>query len=224
MHIYPSILTDSVRDCQEQLTIAAADSGIEVVQIDIVDGFFADNITLTPVDLVGLEFGELKVDLHLMTDEPLDFVFETVAVKAKVPIRSIIAQIEHMSYQRSFLDELKVHGWKSGFSLDLFTPLDSIDEECWSELDIVQIMGIEAGFQGQTFHPTAIKKIADLIAMKEKFGYTFEVIVDGGVELALLPELSKLGVDGIAVGSALWQDSNPASALRDFITEQQQLQ
>ncbi|HKY73932.1 MAG TPA: hypothetical protein VJ246_01315, partial [Patescibacteria group bacterium] len=57
--IYPSILTDSPSLVQKQLNLVLG--LVQGVQIDIIDGEFADNTTVTPVDLQTLTFGSLSV-------------------------------------------------------------------------------------------------------------------------------------------------------------------
>lgn len=208
MKIYPSILTDSIEVVQKQLDLVAGIDEVETVQIDMIDGFFADNLTVTPLDLVEIEFGDVTVDLHLMVDEPLDFVFEAIAIKNVLPIRAMIAQVERMSFQSEYIQEIKRRGWKVGLSLDLYTPAEAIDVASWDHLDIVQLMTVNAGFQDQQFQAQALKKIAELKPFIEAQGREIEVIVDGGVKEETAAQLVAVGVTGVSVGSALWKSTN----------------
>jgi ribulose-phosphate 3-epimerase len=216
MTVYPAILSDSPEVVAEQLELAQFSDDVEVVQIDIIDGWFADNVTVTPTDLVGQEFGELAIDLHLMTEEPLDFVYEARDCKESLPIRAIIAQVEHLSNQLDFLKDVRNQEWKAGLSLNLFTPIDAIDEESWEYLDIVQVMGIEAGFQGQTFHPAALDTVRELAKRVARLERPVEIVVDGGVTLDLIGRLQELGVSSVAVGSGLWRAPDVETAIRQF--------
>jgi ribulose-phosphate 3-epimerase len=216
MTVYPAILSDSSEVVAQQLELAQFSDDVETVQIDIIDGWFADNVTVTPTDLVGLDFGELTLDLHLMTEEPLDFVYEARDSKKDLPIRAIIAQVEHMSNQADFIKDVRNQEWKVGLSLNLFTPIDAIDLESWEYLDAVQVMGIEAGFQGQTFHPTALDTIREVAKKVGQLDRPIELIVDGGVTLELLGRLQELGVSSVAVGSGLWSAPDVEAAIRQF--------
>lgn len=208
MNLYPSILTNSLRTAQEQLDLVKDHPKIKTVQIDVIDGFYADNLTISPIDLIELDFGKLTIDLHLMTEEPLDFVLETVAFKDQLPIRSIIAQIEKMSYQSDYLEEVKKQGWLTGLSLNLHTPVESIDNSSWPKLDIVQLMAIEAGFQGMKFESRILQKIETLREVIERKKLKIKIVVDGGVKAEVVADLKKVGVEGVGVGSGLWKSEN----------------
>lgn len=219
MILYPAILSDSPDLIAEQLELSQLSEEVETVQIDIIDGLFAENVTVTPSDLVGQEFGDLTLDFHLMTEEPLDFVYEARDYKDELPIRAIIAQVEHLSNQPDYLKDVRNQEWKAGLSLNLFTPIDAIDPESWEFLDIVQIMGIEAGFQGQTFHPSALDTIREVAKKISQLDKNVEIIVDGGVTLQLIDRLREFGVTGVAVGSGLWQASDVEEAIHLFAGE-----
>lgn len=214
MTIFPAILTDSLSVAQEQLTIAQDLPDVETVQIDVIDGRFADNLTITPADFAELEFGELSCDLHLMTEEPMDSVFELIEYRKVVPARAVIGQVERMSSQQFFLEEVAKHEWKPGLSLDLYTPLEAIDDESWQYLEVVQLMSIEAGFQGQAFNERVIEKIAELHAQARKFETSIEILIDGGITPTTIKLVEGHGIDGVAVGSALWQAADKQALIK----------
>ncbi len=214
MKLYPGILTASLDEFNQQLAIAREHEEIEQVQIDVIDGYFADNLTLTPLDLIQADYGDLQLDFHLMTEEPLDFVNELVAVKNYLPIRAVVAQIERMSFQNEYFQLVKQHDWLAGISLDLFTPLDSIDKSSWPELELVQLMTIEAGFQNQQFQKKALSKIEPL---RDRAKQVLEIILDGGIKKAEAELALEMGVDGIVVGSGLWQAADLAEAIDQYL-------
>lgn len=218
MQLYPAILTSSLETAQEQLSKVAQYPVIETVQIDIIDGLFADELTLQPLDLTELDFGDLMIDIHLMTEEPMDYVLELIGLAEQLPIRTIIGQIERMSYQSDFIEEIKRVNWKAGLSLDLFTPVTSIEEQQWSNVDLVQIMGNEAGRQGSPLHPHALEKIPEAL---RKLSHSSsdqkpELVVDVGVRSENIAQLKKLGLTGVSVGSALWTAEDLSETIAIF--------
>ncbi len=219
MKIYPGILTDSVSELTQHLGVLQAESQVQTAHIDIIDGSFVDNITVAPLDLAVMSFGELTCDLHLMVDEPMDFVFETEAIKERVPVRALIAQVEHMSFQTSYLEEVRVQNWKAGLSLDLYTPLSAIDEDAWKLLDVLQIMSVQAGYSGQVFQDTALEKISEAREEIKKRGLEIELIVDGGIALPGLAAVAKAGATAAVATSTIWNAAEPASVLLDLIRE-----
>lgn len=217
--LYPSILTDTLNELQHQLILVKDVPGIEVFQIDIVDGHFADNLTLGPAALIEADFGQEKIDLHLMVEEPLDYVFETIEVQDVLPVRAVIAQVERMSHQAPLLEEIKKHEWLAGLSLDLFTPLEAIEASAWAELDIVQLMSIEAGFQGQEFHSSVFPKLAELLQELERrqLRDKIEIIIDGGVKPENLEAIYQAGADSVTVGSAFWLAEDGEAVAREML-------
>lgn len=213
MKIIPAILTDSRAVATKQIELANSDDRIDLVQLDIIDGWYADNLTLTPADYADLEYGQLQLDFHLMTEEPLDYVFELLEHRENLPIRSVIAQIEKMSSQITFVDQLKKTGWKVGLSLDLFTPIESIETSVMGELDFVQVMAIEAGFQGQAFVTTIVDKIKELQGLRQKKSYQYELIVDGGIKKEEVALLQSLEVESVTIGSGLWKSVDFSQAV-----------
>ncbi|MBU0576254.1 hypothetical protein KJ654_01155, partial [Patescibacteria group bacterium] len=160
-----------------------------------------------------IDYGDLQLDLHLMTEEPMDFVREIVALKEYLPVRAVIAQVERMSHQGEFLAEIKKYSWKAGLSLDLYTPVEAIDPESWQDLDIVQLMTIRAGFQSQEFKQNALEKLVEIRQLAKS---DVEIIVDGGVKIEYIELLAEAEVDGVTVGSGLWRATNPIQAIKEY--------
>lgn len=219
MKLYPSILTNSLEEAQAQLDKIKDNSHIEVVQFDIIDGFFADNITISPLDVLNLDLGDLKIDFHLMVEEPMDSFLEIEALAESLPIRAVLGQIEKMSFQEDFLSELKRRNWLAGLSLDLFTPVESLDlsRSCLQYLDILQIMGVEAGFQGQKLNDLVWEKLEEVMKLQKRLGTNWEIIVDGGVKMTNAKKLNQAGATGLVVGSELWEAENVDETVNGYI-------
>lgn len=228
VRIYPALLSDQLADLQSQIlkiidmdTDGGSGSNSShvdrVVQIDIIDGKFADNLTCTPTDLLGFNFGELKIDFHLMTEDPMDYVHELIDVKSVLPVRAVIGQVERMTSQAYFLEEVRQQQWLPGLSLDLFTPVEAIDEDSWESLKVVQVMGVAAGFQGQRLQTSALQVIVELRPLCTQHGV--ELIVDGGINLETVSAVIRAGADSVAVGSSLWQSADISDTIIKLKTE-----
>jgi len=209
MKFYPALLSDSLETIAHQLEVARSLPQVKLVQVDILDGLFADNLTVSLGDITTLDFGDLKLDLHLMVEEPVDYVYELLDGSFSVPTRSVIAQVERMSFQDQYVKELKDHQVKVGISLDLFTPLTEIEEQIFPDLDQIQLMAVEAGFQAQKLNELIYQKVTDLKQSLTDRRLQCEIIVDGGVKLDNLKKLKQAGADAVAVGSMLWTAKDP---------------
>ncbi len=213
MLIFPAILTDSGNTLRQQLAVVQESGLFQTVQVDIIDGYFTDSITVTPADLADCDWGDLNVDIHLMTVDPIDYVYELIEFKKQIPVRSVITQVEKMSAQQAFITEVRKHDWLVGFSLDLFTTLEAIEHAVRPQLDIVQVMGNEAGQQGLPLHKRALVTIQELSAAAQANDYQWDILCDIGVNRDTLKQVETAGATGASVGSALWkaEDFNQAA-------------
>lgn len=207
MIIIPALLSDSIETIQTQLARVVGESNLRRVQIDIVDALFADEITVFPSDLADIDFKGLAVDIHLMTDDPANDIVECTYIPG---IHAIIGQVEHMSSQDEFLREVIGYGLVPGLSLDLNTPIDAIEEESFTKLKIVQVMGIKAGAQGQVF---AGQKVLDKVTSLRALYPELEILVDGGVKVGNVSEIREVSPSGVVVGSALWESQDFAGTI-----------
>lgn len=216
MNIYPTILTDQLDLVQKQLDLCNESGLVHTVQIDIIDGYFVDNITVAPGDLVGMDFGEMEIDFHLQTQEPIDFVREIIDYQDELPVRSVIGQVEQMSNQELFVSEVRRYGWNVGLSLNIHTPLSAVEPDLWDRINIIQLMGIEAGFQGQELHNQVYTKLQKLRSMMTEQDLQLEVIVDGGVNIDVIAKLQEHGASSVGVGSALWKADDFSQAYQEL--------
>jgi len=209
VEITPTILTSTKKNFEEKL--AKASGLVKRVQIDVIDGVFAENKT---VDLseISREGFEGEVDVHLMVDEPINWIKKAVGFGANL----LIGHIEKMRNQAEFVRQVKKVGIKAGLAVDLETPVEKIETFLWSNLDGVLLMAVPAGFSGQTFSKKVLKKIEKLKMIKDSLKLDFDVIVDGGVNLKNAKNCVEAGANVLAVGTAIWEAENLSKRLEDF--------
>ena len=217
LDVSANILTGNLQLAKKQIELARESNLLEAIQIDIVDGIFADTHTFTPQDLIDIDFGDLQIDFHLMTEEPMDYVWELEEYCKELPVRSVFGQIEKMSYQEAFLEEVKKQDWKAGLALNLYTPLESIDENSWDWMDAILLLGVEAGASGQAQNSFLFEKIK---SAKEKIlkGEPMRIFVDGGVNKDNVAKLQTSGVDSVTVNSAFNNAANYKQAVEEFLS------
>lgn len=216
MNIYPAILTDSLDEFSSQLELVLEQKKCQVLHVDVIDGFFVDNLTLTPADLIEFDLGRLEIDFHLMTEEPLSFLEEIINYQEYFRVRLVIGQIEKMTSQSDFVELLKERQIMAGLSLDLFTPLEEIDDRVFSKLDYLQLMAIEAGEQGKIFDDRVFGKIEEAINRARTQNPNLKIILDGGIKPDKLSDLEQFGLDGVVIGSGIWQDKDPVKVLENL--------
>lgn len=203
--IIPALLEDTSAQVNEQLEQLRQLSPLpQVVEIDIIDGEFAPNLTLDTDQLSEVDGQPFHLDIHLMVVEPTDFVYQLKqATERGNKIRTVIAQVERLHSLREFVEEVQANEFQSGFALDLYTPVEAIDADLLSEVQVISVLGGKAGEQGQEFKPVVLEKVRELAELKKEGGYEFEIRVDVGMNAQTIPLAKKAGANSFAVGSAL---------------------
>lgn len=196
MEIIPAILTNDVRELEEQ--IRAVEARVSRVHIDIIDGEFVEGRTIEVEALAALEV-DVLYDAHLMVKEPADWVEKCI----RSLVDRITGQIELMQDQFEFVMKIQEVGHEAGLALDLETQVDKLDRNVLSYVDAVLLMGHKTGHQGGELEASVLQKIKDVQALRDEVGGQFKIWVDGGVNKNNVAQLEQMGVDEVAVGSGI---------------------
>lgn len=194
LEVIPDVLEGSLSEVQKKLDRIRG--RFTLMHVDIIDGLFADNITISISDLQELDRGDVELEVHLMADDPHEYIEECVAVGCS----SVIAQIEKMSNQGAFIDELHENNIQAGLAVDLYTPVSSIEENVMDRVDSILLMSVKTGFSGQEFNELVVDKIKDL-----RTKYDGRIVVDGGINDETVELIVGAGADAVAVNSYLWE-------------------
>ncbi len=181
MEIIPAILTDKVQELDDFLKKLRDGRKYPRVQIDFIDGIYANNKTVKPAECDLIPYLPLLYDAHLMVVE--DNILNYTKTAQAVGFNRVIAQIEKIDNPEDF----------KCLAVDLDTDVTRI-EKYLTKLELVLLMSVPAGFQNQKFDDRVLEKIKWL---KER---QIRVCVDGGVGKEHLDMLEKLGVDEVAIG------------------------
>lgn len=216
--IIPGILENSILEVQTKIN--RVKGLVDRIQIDIIDGIFADNLTVSPVDLLGIDFAGLSVDIHLMTEEPANFLEESAGLMEKCSGVRVIGQIERMGKQAEFITLARKMGLAVGLALDFYTPVDTIDKKIARLLDCVLLMAVKSGTQGkEKFSPAVIGKIQEIktgVSPTHVGETPVRIIIDGGLDPESVRLCRQAGADEFAVGSWLWQHQDMKQALYEL--------
>lgn len=188
MQIVPAILTDDVTELGELLRRIRDSGKFKRVQIDFIDGEFANNKTIRPSEYDLIPYLPLKFDAHLMVVEKN--ITEWSKLAEKMGFDRIIPQVESISRPEDF----------SALALDVHSPIEAI-KLFLPKLDYVIVMSVEPGFGGQEFNEKTLDKIRQIGRIRRIKKYNFKICVDGGVEKEHLKILEEAGADEVAVGA-----------------------
>lgn len=174
------------------------ESGCNFLHFDVVDGHFARTILLGPTIIASLrDATPLPFETHLAVCEP-DLYLEEVAASGN---QLVTAQIEACPNAFRFVRNARQLGMKVGFALNPATPIVVV-ENLLEELDIVQLMTVDAGFSGQQFVPQVLPKIRQLRELACRRGLALDIGVDGNVNHQTIPEVVGAGANILVLGTS----------------------
>ena len=197
--ISPSILSadftrlgDEIREVEK--------AGADYIHIDVMDGQFVPNITIGPMIVKAVSrVTELPLDVHLMISEPERFIDEFADAGANI----ITVHAEASIHLHRVVQQIRDSGVSPSVSLNPATPLDALDYVL-DALDMVLLMTVNPGFEGQKFINEMIPKIELLRKRVDERGLKTEIEVDGGVGPGNIGRVSEAGADVFVAGSAIF--------------------
>lgn len=201
----PSILAaDPLR--LGQAARMAQDAGCDELHFDVMDGHFVPNLTFGPHILKAMkqELPQIVYDVHLMLDNPAEFVDPFIDAGADI----LTVHAEADGFDRA-LDRIRERGVQAGASVRPATPVECL-WDALSRLDRVLLMTVEPGFGGQKLIPEVLDKAAQLRAL----GFAGEIEADGGITESNAALLKEAGIGVLVMGTGFFHAKDPAEVVR----------
>ena len=211
VEIAPSILSaDFTRLGEEIATVERG--GASIVHVDVMDGHFVPNITIgLPVVRSLKRATQLPLDTHLMITEPGIYAEQFAEAGAAM----VSVHVEADPHLNRTLAAIRKKGALAGVAINPATPLVAL-EEALPFADYILLMSVNPGFGGQKFIPTALDKVRRLRRMIDDRGLQTRIEIDGGIDRTNIAEVAAAGAEIIVAGSAIFNESDPAQAVREL--------
>lgn len=207
--IAPSILTADFCRLGEVLD-EAVDAGIEWIHLDIMDGNWVINKTITigpaVIRSIRKRLGDsIYLDCHLMVTN----AEATWQQYVDAGVNLVISHVEAVADFPALCNNLHDAGVEAGL---VFNPATSIDEVMphLENLDLVLVMSVVPGKGGQSFMPEVESKVRALRTAIDKQasagGRATKIMIDGGIKSHNAAQVRDWGVEVAVVGSGLIND------------------
>src|ERR1044071_7026422 len=198
--IAPSILSADLARLGEEVE-KVLQAGADIVHFDVMDNHYVPNLTFGPAVCEALRKYGIKatLDVHQML-EPVDALAQDFA---KAGANYITCHPEATRHIDRSLQAIKAAGCKAGLVFNPGTPLDCLGYVL-DKVDMVLIMSVNPGFGGQSFLPSALKKLAQARQIIDNSGREIRLEIDGGVKIENIGRIAAAGADTFVAGSAIF--------------------
>lgn len=181
------------------------DKHTDIYHIDVMDGHFVPNISLSFDFIKDLRKHTKKpIDAHLMMEEPGAFI--DMLIEIGVDYISLHPSTITKDVFR-IITKLQAAGIKLGI---IMSPSESFDSIYYyrDHIEKLTIMTVEPGFAGQSVLPEAISKIKDAREYRTTHNLQYLIEVDGSNNFSTFEQYNNNGTDIFVLGSTLFKEEN----------------
>jgi ribulose-phosphate 3-epimerase len=226
--IIPAIIAKDFKDLQGKIKLV--EPYVSAVQLDVMDGVFVNNTTWpfgsAPLIVAQGEQGKLNdlekfdssifLEAHLMVEWSEEMFENWLASK----VGRIILHWEAIERSKLKNQNVKIqnliieaheHGKEIGIAINSETPIEVLGNFI-SQLDLVLLMSVSPGFDGQKFREEIIPKIVGLRARN----VNVKIEVDGGINKDNAKAVNQAGADFLVCGSAIFSGNDVGKAIEEI--------
>lgn len=191
-----SLMCMDILKMQEQFDIL--NSRIDMYHVDIMDGHFAKNITLSPGFVNACsKVADKPIDCHLMVEHPGDYI----QLLADAGASYISCHAETINYEAfRIIEQIEACGCGFGIVLNPATPLSYI-KHYLNRVKILTIMTVDVGFSGSNFIPEMMEKINEAVQYREINGLDYIIQVDGACNKENFRAMDMAGAEMYVMGN-----------------------
>lgn len=192
---------------------------IDYIHCDIMDGHFVPSCTFDYDYLpVIFSISHIPLDVHVMAEN----ISQNYSKYIQDGVEILTIHYEAVADKevlKSILLDIKSHKVKAGLAIKPDTSFSEI-KSLLGVIDVLLIMSVTPGRSGQKFIENTLSKIQEISWYREENSLDFLIEVDGGVNDAITPILSSLGVDIAVAGAYLYDSKDRASDLKKLSNPQ----
>lgn len=197
IEIAPSLMCMDITEFKKQ--IKSLDEISSYYHVDIMDGHYVKNMTLSPWFIEQLnKITNIPIEAHLMVTNPEEYIDNLLNLNVNL----ISIHAEHLVGKAFRISEkISTSNSKFGVVLNPEVPVSYISDYI-EKIDTVTVMTVDPGFAGQKFIPESLSKIKELGKWKTKNDLNFTIQIDGSCNKDTYKLLKEAGSERLILGSS----------------------
>lgn len=191
----PSLMTMDLDKFKEQITFL--NDHVDSYHIDIMDGHYVPNITLSPWFIEQVKkISNVPISTHLMVTNPAHWVDQLIGIRSDyICVHAEV--INGMAYR--LINKVHDAGLKFGVVLNPETKIDVIMPYI-DLVDKITIMTVDPGFAGEKFIDSTLDKIRHLRDLRYTNNFNYLIEMDGSSNKDTFYKIQKADPDIYILG------------------------
>lgn len=204
--VVPAILANTSEEFDRM--IRAVEPYVDRVHLDIMDGDFVTNKTISGYEeLIRMET-KLRFDVHLMVSRPEDQMYYWYKTGAD----TFLIHVETDHGHKDLIKQIHSNNKKVGLVLNPETPIDKV-VDLVDDIDLVQFMTVHPGAYGGEFVESVVDKIREF---HNRYP-SISLAVDGSIHTGNADKVITAGASILVVGSHIFSENRDVGeAIEEF--------
>lgn len=205
--IAPSILAADFNNLSEE--IKSIEPFADWIQIDVMDGHFVDNLSFGAPVVDDIDT-KLKIDVHLMVENPADRIDEFLKAGAQ-HITFHAEAVKNSDQRKALIEAIKAGGATAGIAINPETDLSEVDD-LLGQVDLLLVMSVNPGFGGQEF----IEDVLHKVRRARESHPDLIIQMDGGIDDKTAPKCIDAGANNLVSGSFIFGSDDRKHAIESL--------
>jgi ribulose-phosphate 3-epimerase len=184
--------------------------GIDMLHCDVMDGQYVDNLAMGFYLIKAIKKAtKIPLDIHLSVMEPEKYL----DILASIGVDMVSVHVERTKNMHRTIKRIKELGMKASIAINPSTPACML-QHILKYVDMILVMTVDPGFEGQSFIYETIDKIKEIKGMSLKQNPSLLIEVDGNINTNTIPLTVSAGANVLVLGTSSLFNSADGSYMK----------
>lgn len=207
--IAPSIMCADPLNVEKELR-HLEECGIDMLHCDVMDGQYVDNLAMGFYLIKAIKKAtKIPLDIHLAVMEPERYL----DMLASIGVDMVSVHVERTKNMHRTIKRIKELEMKASIAINPSTPVCMV-QHVLKYVDMILVMTVDPGFEGQSFIYETIDKIKEIKGMSLKQNPSLLIEVDGNINTNTIPLTVSAGANVLVLGTSSLFNSADGSYMK----------